>query len=305
MQKLLVILGAYNGANFIEEQLLSIKNQTIGDIDVVVSDDGSTDRTVEIVQNLAKSWSNGKLAIVSGPRKGFAENYRFLLLNHAQNYRYVAFADQDDIWDEDKLEVALSWLQNHEDSPALYCGRTRYVDEHGQQLGLSPLFSKQPHFRNAITQSLAGGNTMVMNYLAVDAIANASRKTSFISHDWWAYLVVSAVRGLVFYDPTPHLDYRQHSANLVGANASISERLVRIRGLLNGQYRRWTGINLAGLKHIFPLLPEETRCTIADVEELRTGNVFQRLKRFSRSGLYRQTALGSLGLAFAVMFRLL
>ena len=105
--------------------------------------------------------------------------------------------------------------------PLLFCSRTLTITESGTPVGMSPLFRRTPSFRNALVQSLAGGNTMVLNRAARDIVALASRRARFVSHDWWAYLLVTGAGGVVHYSAKPLVRYRQHAQNLVGANTSL------------------------------------------------------------------------------------
>ena len=73
--------------------------------------------------------------------------------------RAYAYADQDDVWDPDKLERARRWLDTVDPAvAALYCSRTRLIDAAGRDAGLSPLFSRPPSFANALAQNIAGGS---------------------------------------------------------------------------------------------------------------------------------------------------
>ncbi len=296
----LVLVGAYNGETYLKEQLESILNNSVNNIDVVLSDDGSTDNTVSISKHFSEHWEKGDFAIVEGPQKGFAANFLHLIVNYGQEHEYVAFSDQDDIWDPDKLEVAIEWLRQFSDRPALYCSRTRYVDEQGQFLRLSPLFSKPPDIRNALVQSIAGGNTMVMNRPAAQLLAKACQNEPVVTHDWWAYLVIVACGGIVHYDPVPHIGYRQHASNLFGANDTTQARLKRVIELFHGRFAGWTDANLAGLLAIETLLTDESRELVHLVETMRSAKFPKRIVLFARSGLYRQTVLGTLGLVVAV-----
>ncbi len=125
-----------------------------------------------------------------GPSRGFAENFRSLLTSSDVAADYFAFADQDDVWDKDKLSRAIGPVrETATETPALYCSRTRLVDESGQPIGFSPLFTRRPGFRNALVQSIAGGNTMVMNRAALSILAQSAQRTSpSRSPDWWTYL---------------------------------------------------------------------------------------------------------------------
>ena len=80
---------------------------------------------------------------------------------------FFAYADQDDIWEADKLERAMKWLQTvPRHIPALYGSRTQLVDERNQYIGYSPLFGRSPSFENALVHNVAGGNPMVFHRAA-------------------------------------------------------------------------------------------------------------------------------------------
>ena len=298
-------MGIFNGSKYILDQLDSINAQTIDTIDIFLSADNPHEETAEIARTYADRWAKGDYRVVDGPARGFAENYRYLLASFGQDHDYVAFADQDDIWDKDKLEVAIDWLSQHPDVPALYCSRTRYVDANGNFLRLSPLFAKPPGVRNALVQSIAGGNTMVMNRKAAQLLEKACHSGPIVTHDWWSYLVVSACGGIVHYDRDAHISYRQHDNNLFGANDTTVARIERIIELFRGRFAQWTNLNLAGLREINDLLTEDAREAVTTLEAIRAAQLPTRLKLFMRSGMYRQTKLGTWGLFVAVIFGLL
>ena len=161
-----VLLATQNGALYLEDQLESLARQTHPAIDVHVSDDDSTDGTMAILRDWEARWSKGRFVISQGPGRGFAENFRALIVNRDIRASYYAFCDQDDVWEPDKLERAIAWIGEPMDAPRLFCSRTKLVSEVGRETGHSVLFSRQPSFRNALVQSIAGGNTMVFNRAA-------------------------------------------------------------------------------------------------------------------------------------------
>jgi glycosyltransferase involved in cell wall biosynthesis len=239
-----------------------------------------------------------------GPGRGFAAN--FLRLSCARDIEadYFAFCDQDDIWEPDKLRRALAWLtQIDPRTPALYCSRTHLIDEHGNTVGYSPLFSKAPHFRNAIVQSIAGGNTMVFNAAARELLVKAGRDVDVPSHDWWLYILVTAMGGAVRYDCHPTVRYRVHNANAVGANHSLRARLTRIWLLLNGNLRTWTDKHVAALLPLLPDISPEGKRILLDFLNARRANAFRRLLHIYVLKIYRQTAMGNIGLFFAFLLR--
>lgn len=303
--KFIVMLAAYNGAGFLDEQLDTIEHQSFGRIDLRVSDDGSADGTADLVTARAGRWGRGSVTLTRGPGRGFAENFRALLTSAPSGGDYYAFSDQDDLWDPDKFARAHAALAGLGDAPAIWCGRTRTVDRAGRPTGLSPLFPHPPAFRNALVQSLAGANTMVMNARAFALVAEASRRTGFLTHDWWAYLLVTGAGGQVIYTPDPAVSYRQHEANLVGENNSWAARLVRLRGLLAGRFRRYTDQNIASLGACLDLLAPENRALFQTFRESRAGGPLQRLRGVTRTGAFRQTGPGQAGLYAAALLGLL
>lgn len=299
----LVLLASYNGAEFIEQQLDSIAAQRGTAIDILVSDDGSTDATLSLIERFKQNWSAGTVSIISGPRDGFAANFRHLILSAGGHYDDYAFCDQDDVWHPDKTERAIRWLAATGTVPAIYCCRTRLIDAGGVPIGHSPLFARPPSFRNAIVQSLAGGNTMVLNTRAFELLAESARRTSFLMHDWWAYMLVTGAGGLVHYDANPSVDYRQHGANAIGVRPGLTGRLIRLRELLAGQYARWGEANLESLEKCADLLTADARSAIADFSDLRRRSLVPALVGLLRSGIYRQTIKGQVALILAAIMK--
>ncbi|MDX8524504.1 glycosyltransferase family 2 protein [Mesorhizobium sp. MSK_1335] len=299
-----VLLGTKDGAAFINQQLESLAAQSWPRVDLWVSDDGSTDGTASIIEAWRTRWAKGCVMFMDGPRQGFAANFRSMIIDPRIQADYYAFCDQDDVWERDRLESAIRWMGSQDpDAPLLFCSRTTTVSETGQAAGHSPLFPRPPSFRNALVQSIAGGNTMLLNRKARDLLAKASARTEFVSHDWWAYLIVAAGGGAIRYEPRPLVRYRQHGANLVGANVSWRARFIRIARLRSGQFAAWTDSNLSGLVVNRDLLTRDAEHCLETFIEARKGNVFERFSLLRKSGVYRQTFLGTLGLYLAVLRR--
>lgn len=299
--KVAILLSTYNGEQFLGEQLNSIIEQNHQSWFIVASDDGSCDSTVTILENYQYKLGNERLIILRGPRQGFATNFLSMLRNESIQSDYFAFCDQDDIWHPDKLTRAITWLSSQKTNiPTLYCSRTRLVNSDGHAIGLSPLFSKSPSFKNALVQSLAGGNTMVFNNKTRELVLNAGNFT-VVSHDWWIYLLTSGSGGLIYYDSKPSLDYRQHSANLVGSNSSLRDRLVRMRFMLEGRFNEWNDINISALANHHEHLTHENRNALKHFSIARRSPLHKRILGFFRSGIYRQTRFGTLGLIVAAI----
>ena len=299
-------MATRNGAAFLDEQLRSLAAQTHPSIDIRASDDGSTDDTLAILSDWQGRWKKGTFSTCDGPRGGFAENFRALISNDPAEADFFACCDQDDLWEPHKLETALAWMRGQDSSlPLLFCSRTLTISESGEPIGMSPLFRREPSFRNALVQSLAGGNTMVLNRAARDIVATASRRARFVSHDWWMYQVVTGAGGVVRYSAEPLVRYRQHAENLVGANSSWKARLGRLRLLAGGRFAEWNEINLAGLEKNRDLLTPDAIDAMELFARARKSSPLTAMTNLHRSGVYRQTPQGTLALWAALAIGLM
>lgn len=300
--RLAVLLCTYNGEEHLAEQLESINNQSFQNIDVWISDDGSTDRTLELLEQYRNDWRKGRFIVRSGPGKGFAANFLSLVCDSEIEAEYFAFCDQDDVWEVEKISRAIAQLSMcSSEKAALYCSRTCLMSASGELLGTySPLFSKKPSFQNALVQSIAGGNTMVFNSFAREILCRAGM-VEVISHDWWTYMLVTGHGGNVYYDSVPTIRYRQHQNNEIGANNDLTARFNRIRLLLAGRFRDWNEINVTALNEARHLLTEENQYRLDLFLSLRHNNLINRLRLAREAKLYRQTFFGNLALIGAII----
>jgi len=301
-RKVAILLGTYNGEQHLAQQLDSYAAQTHADWEVWASDDGSSDATRAILEGYQRLWPAGRLSLLRGPAAGFAANFLSLSCHEAIQAAYYAYSDQDDIWERDKLERALRWLESvPADTPALYCARTTMVDAGNHEIGLSPYYP-DACFANALVQNIAGGNTMVFNHAARALLKQAGSRLGIVYHDWWAYLAVSGCGGKVYCDPIPALRYRQHGANLVGVDFSWSGRLDRLRKLWQGRQKEWNSANIAALRKLEHRLTPENLHRLNLFSNARQRSLMPRLINFARSGIYRQSRIGNISLIIAAIF---
>ena len=144
---------------------------------------------------------------------------------------------------------------------------------------------------------------MVFKKAPRDLIVRASANVDVVAHDWWCYQIVSGAGGQVIYDPEPSLFYRQHGNNLVGSNNSWRARLMRIKDLFQGKFRRWNDTNLEALIRNKDLLTKENQATLDGFVAARDASFFRRLALLRRAGIYRQTAFGNMGLVMGVLIK--
>ncbi|WP_018649208.1 MULTISPECIES: glycosyltransferase family 2 protein [unclassified Thioalkalivibrio] len=226
-----VLLSAFNGERYIAEQIESIRLQTAGNVVLRIRDDGSTDSTLWLLNDLARA--HDWIKVERGENVGASESFFRLLETASSDTAFAAFCDQDDWWHPDKLERAIKRLSElPTDVPALYFSAIRRVSHAGVPLQQIPQDRYRPGLANALVQNIAQGCTMVLNRAAIDLLNAARPDMKHVAmHDWWAYLVISAC-GQVIHDPVPTLDYRQHRDNLVGAKTGTKawvDRIARFR----------------------------------------------------------------------------
>jgi glycosyltransferase involved in cell wall biosynthesis len=296
-----IILGYYDGHRFIGEQLESIFAQTHRNLHVFVCDDASP-VPLDLESLGLDSDSRARVTVLRREENlGFARNFLYGLEDAGCDFDYYAFSDQDDVWYPDKVNRAIGALVGNS-SPALYCSRTEAVDAAcARSLGYSPLFVRPPSFANALVQSIAGGNTMVLNCAARDLVLGPVGEGEVVSHDWSCYQIISGAGGFVFYDPMPSLKYRQHGGNEVGSNMSWRSRLVRLGGLLSGRFRGWNDANVRLLLQNRELLTGPSEDALDSFIEARNSGLIARVRLFFESGVYRQTRVGSVALWLAIV----
>jgi len=299
---IVILLCTFNGARFLPLQLASYEAQDFTDWRLVASDDGSEDGTIALLEDFQRKHGISRVEIRRGPQRGFVANFLSLICDPALNADYYALSDQDDVWLSHKLSRARAFVMKAPvDPPFVYCSRTRLIDEQGVEIGLSPLFEKPLHFRNALTQSIAGGNTMVLNEAARQVLMQAGADANPASHDWWIYLIISAMGGTVFYDSEPTVAYRVHRSNVIGSNRSAAAQITRARMLWQGRFQEWADMNVAALERIENLMTDENRKTFELFRRARKQSLLPRAGGLMHSGIYRQTLLGNIGLAVATL----
>lgn len=214
--QVLVLMSTYNGDRYIGEQLQSIYAQKGVDVTLLVRDDGSRDTTCALLDS---EQSAGRLQWYSGENLGPAYSF-WNLVTTAPEAPYYAFADQDDVWDDDKLSTAVAMLEKAGNSPALYFCQTRLVDKalNGiKSVRIAPLLT----FGEALSYQFVTGCTMVINN-AMRRVLQQYTPAYIRMHDVWIYDVALAVGAKVFFDSVPHISYRQHGNNAVGQDRTFA-----------------------------------------------------------------------------------
>jgi len=237
-QKVLVLLAAYNGEDWLEEQTHSIFQQDDIETTLVVSIDQSSDNTKSLVCDLIHKYQNINKLNDSLAFGSAARNFFYLLTKvNFEHYDFVALSDQDDLWNPDKLDHALQIMLSHQ------------VDAYSSNVvafwpdGKKVLINKaQPQTNfDFMFESAGPGCTFVLSKeLAKDLqtfLKNNFEKCNQIAlHDWFIYSF-SRLKGYKwFIDPKPSMLYRQHANNVIGANRGIWPMFGRLKKMTQGWY---------------------------------------------------------------------
>lgn len=302
MSRIQVLLSSYNGERYITEQLNSLSSQTQAKWTIRLRDDGSSDRTWQIIEAWQDKFADRTFS-EKGPNVGVIPSFFELIRQADEEYDYFCFCDQDDVWMPEKMQRAIDRLSKMEKGvPAMIFTSTQLVDAQLNLLGKwpdKPL--KTPSFYNALYQNIAVGATVTFNRSALQLIRSHMPDTNrVLMHDWWFYLCVSAF-GEVLYDPEPSILYRQHGNNAVGGETSklgklkkkwASFRKHRGSHKLVAQAREFHRLYAGELKD-----SEKFSQLEAFIEPRTTA--LQRIRYLKHSKLYRQSKLENL------LFRLL
>lgn len=223
MESVTVVMSSYNGEKYILEQIDSILGQKNCQVSLIVRDDGSTDNTVKILREYE---DQGKLKIIQGenlkPAKSFLEALRY-----TEETSYYAFSDQDDIWMEDKLSVAIEKLESLNKSlPNLYCSNLTTVNNDHNVLieRLLPEHIVSDYRELLVRSPHIFGCTCVFNFELRNFIVRRQTPNKLIMHDLWLALIASAI-GTLYYDKSSYILYRQHGDNHTGAIVSEKEKM--------------------------------------------------------------------------------
>lgn len=292
-----VLMASYNGEKYISEQIQSILNQKINGwkLYLYIRDDGSSDGTKRILQSFCEY--NNNIIILCGKHKGVVEGFFELMeLARKGNYDYYALSDQDDIWDLDKLEIAVNTIDAQKKSvkiPCLYTGSSRLVNNDLKEISNGAVIYRPITFYNTIIQNCSAGHTYVFNRILLDVSLDMVDAKKIYMHD--SYLLNTAVIcGEIYYDPMPHVSYRQHSDNVLGERADLFGWIIeRIKRIKRGDAKKYAEqIEYICQRYQVKMREEEVLEMKAFLES--RNSVIKRMRYISKTRLYRQERIGDL-----------
>lgn len=293
-------MSAYNGSRYIVQQLDSIFAQKGVDVTCFVRDDGSKDDTLEVLGNYRRAIPAGKLVIEQGGNVGWERSF-LLALKNAPKSEYYAFADQDDIWFEDKLISGIKMMESISDcsKPLMYHCNKLSVTEDLKPFSHQVRRTPQPlNRKNALVQEYAQGCAIILNEQARKLVLQHIPYAK-LAHDFWCGLVCYLF-GQVIYDNTPHFYHISHGNNASGEGHTLGSWYGRLKMFFNKgniYYSPYKDL----LEGYGNLLNSEDKRFIEKVNNYRHSVISKLCLLFSPKFI-RDSIMGTVSLKLAILF---
>lgn len=230
-----ILLATYNGEKYIKEQVESILNQTYENIQIIISDDCSTDNTRQVLKEYE---NNEKIKIFYQEKNlGYVKNFEFLLKQVKSNLYMLS--DQDDVWKKEKVEKSVEKIES--EKLDLVFGDLEVVDENLNTLYKSynrymhlihKIKKYQKDYRLQYLYNCMTGCTIISRKNWIDKVLPFPTNSKYMIHDYWLGLVI-ALNGKVGYIEEPYILYRQHGKNQVGSKkaSKTASKLEKVRNI--------------------------------------------------------------------------
>jgi len=225
MEKINILMATYNGRRYVAKQVESILNQTYKDFRLIISDDNSTDSTLKILEEYEAK--DKRIEIYrQGKNLGVVANFEFLI--GKVRSEYFMFADQDDVWNPDKIEKTLKKME--ETNSDLVYTDLEVVDSRLRQIapsywslkGLDYRIKKYNNFESLYLNNFVTGCTMLVKSKWINEFMPLPKSSKYVLHDYWIALIISQT-GKITYLDEPTLKYRQHTNNKIGSKTKSEE----------------------------------------------------------------------------------
>lgn len=241
-------MATFNGRRFIEQQVATILGQEGVQVRLVISDDGSTDGTVEWLEELADQ--DPRVTVLprrQGPA-GVGENFLYALSHlEVEPGQYAAFSDQDDLWRPGKLAYQVQLLQDS-GAAAVSANAVAFqeveVDPHTgkSRIRKRVIHKDQPQRQwDFVFEAPSTGSTFLMDYDLWKLVTQEHQEfgaTGVWLHDWYVYALARAAGMRWVIDGRTQVAYRQHDSNALGQHRGLGAVWSRLTNLRNGVYRQ-------------------------------------------------------------------
>lgn len=298
-----ILMATYNGEQFLRAQLNSIFSQSFQNFLLMVRDDGSTDSTIEILQEYQRRYPE-KIKIISDDLKNLGVTHNFSALLGLSNAEYIFFSDQDDIWLDNKLETELKKMKSIEEAnvPCLVYSDMRLIDEEGngiaesawKQMNLHPRFFT---LNRLLVQNIPHGCSMAINK-AMRNLAYPIPQDVLLHDHWIALLAASCGKSAPIVEPTMQL--RNHTQNITRRQTSVADKLKRFsENFFSGEmYEYFIHIRVRQARALqercASCMSDAKKITLANFIRLENTKGLSRKKIFLQNKFFRTTFLHTL-----------
>lgn len=215
--KVNILMATYNGEKFLAQQIESIQKQTFKEWNLLIRDDGSSDKTCDIIRNFTAKDSRIRF-INENEHHNLGVIKSFFTLVNYEVADFYFFSDQDDVWLPEKLSVSLESAKHKaSDVPLLVYTDLKVVN---QELNIlqDSMIRAQSHHANTtllpeLTENTVTGGTMMINHALAEKWFTPN---DILMHDWFLALLAASLGEIIYLDLPTQL-YRQHDNNVLGA----------------------------------------------------------------------------------------
>ena len=219
-----ILLATYNSADYLSQQLDSLFDQTYKDWHIFIHDDGSTDSTLDVVNNYAAKY--GKITVLIDDKKKLGATFNFVHILNNVNSRYYMFCDHDDVWLPNKIAITVEEIGKieakypqkavlvHTDLQVVDKDLTCISSSLWQHAQINPRLLKQKEF--ALVSYFATGCTMGFNAIAKKELAIDFPNDKYFLHDAWIALQAVYKDAIIVSVDEPTILYRLHGNNAAG-----------------------------------------------------------------------------------------
>lgn len=299
-----ILMATYNGEKYIREQLDSILNQTYKDIRILIRDDGSKDRTIDIIKEYIEKYRY-KIRLIEDDVKCGSSVSNFMQLTKSATADYVMYSDQDDFWLPKKVEKTLQAMIDLEekigkDKPALSFARHKPVDLKLQPIqedvSKTQLSKCETEFNKLLVQNCVNGCLMMVNKPLYSILGNYNK--DILMHDWWAALIAGAMGGICRI-PDVLMLYRQHGDNVVGS-VNVKSFKYRISKMLDKNTRnmkfRYRDQAKLFYQRYSSMMPDASRQILEDFLKMyEEKSKFKRIRALISGGYLKSDTIRRIG----------
>lgn len=294
MPTVLVLMSTYNGEKYLSEQIRSIFNQRDVEVNILIRDDGSKDNTIQILKNIQLNNPN-KIQLIIGENEGYKKSFMELVYQCSKKYDFYAFADQDDVWLNDKLINAIVKLKQYSYVPSLYYGMMTQVDVNLNRLQDQQRFKSVPNYKMILFQNFVQGSTIVFNRELLQ-LANEYIVKENVPHDVWLPILAKYC-GNVVGDTNSYILYRKHNSAV-----TVNMKKNYLKDLISNIFSQYKLVNYAKLldNGYYTFINSDYRKFVRHVAEYR--KISNKLKLIFDKHVRKYTFKGTVLLKFAILF---